>query len=183
MNAILSQLNLAVLLLLAILAGSSLKRRRGWAIGIISVLPIFIYLGRTVLVQIFPILNKLFGELIEFGAADGLSAGNLVRTLIAIIMVVAIAASCFLSMKERRDGAVALIALGAGFASALIIGFSPTVYASGSRTLIFFYYAVFFTCAFVASRNPRHEKSGSLPLALFALSLLAVANTAYSIMA
>ena len=56
-------------------------------------------------------------------------------------IIVCIIMSLLLIFKNLKNN-VALLVFLVGFASRLIIGFSPTIFVSGSRTLIFFEFAM-----------------------------------------
>ena len=70
-------------------------------------------------------------------ALDSATLSSLVLTiLIALYLLVS---SCWMLVKVF-DGYEFLILFLAGFASKFVTGFSPTVFASGPRTLVFFYF-------------------------------------------
>lgn len=104
----------------------------------IAAIPLLIKLGYTFLykTKVFPKVRKL-KEVDWFDKSCWIPIGYLIIIGICIIF-------CIWSL-HRENGKLCIVyilMMGTGVATAVIMGFSPTIYASGKRTMMFLYFAM-----------------------------------------
>lgn len=148
----------------------------------ISYLPLFFILYtsifHTYLSNLFPKLNVFYDTILRFSQPMNeihlLSLRNWLVCLLAISIILSISI-CFLkSFEENKEGKYFFpLLLIAGFLSAIIMGFSSTVYASGMRTFTFINYT-FVILITVICCNLKNREDACLLLML--LSLLQVGS-------
>lgn len=95
--------------------------------------------------SIFPYLNSIVGALTSQGLILNASNCNNLFNVIPIIFSFVVFFSMILSILlifKKLNGNIALLVFLVGFASRVMMGFSPTVFASSTRTSIFFEFAM-----------------------------------------
>lgn len=136
-----------VLWLTALLTFSGRKERRGVFGLLLSLIPVVFYwgIGQT---GNFLLNSGLLtrgrngiGVLAQNRQIPGMSyfSGGLVvfQTLCYLIVLAAVAGTVFYVWGVSEEALLELVILAAGFLSRLVVGFSPTIYASGDRTALF----------------------------------------------
>lgn len=103
-------------------------------------------------VRFFPFLG-FFNELLaqEQVMLTAANCNNLLYTLpviFAFVNFISLGISILLIFKNLKNN-VAIIVFLAGLASRIIMGFSPTVFISGERTMIFFEFAMIIVCILI----------------------------------
>ena len=103
------------------------------------------YFGRSIVTQIFPHITSFYDLLAtEEVLLTAATANNLlyaVPVMFSMLVIVCMIMTILLIFKNLKNN-VALLVFLVGLASRLIIGFSPTVFVSGQRTMIFFEFAM-----------------------------------------
>lgn len=103
------------------------------------------YFGRSIMNNVFSNITSFYDILAQeevlLNAATSNNLLYAVPVIFSMGIIVCIIMSLLLIFKNLKNN-VALLVFLVGFASRLIIGFSPTIFVSGSRTLIFFEFAM-----------------------------------------
>ena len=106
---------------------------------------ILLCFARNITNTAFPFLNSLRALVVEknvmLTAANSNNLLNVVPIVLAFLNITCLILSILLIFKNLKDNIAILVFL-AGLASRLIMGFSPTIFASGARTMIFFEFAM-----------------------------------------
>ena len=116
---------------------------------IVALVPVFSILTLSYFVkninEVFPYFATLRGMLIKeemiLTAGNCNNLFNVVPVVFASINFICIIMSLLLMYKNLKNNTALLVFL-IGFASRLIMGFSPTVFLSGERTMLFFEFAM-----------------------------------------
>ncbi len=83
-------------------------------------------------------LVGLFGENRQLGGLGNYSAGLvLLQAAVYLCLLGCVALTVFFLHGRSEETLFELLILGAGFTSRVLVGFSPTIYASGDRTALF----------------------------------------------
>ena len=104
--------------------------------------PIVISVFSTVdsITKSMPLINDTIRLLTYKGLPNAVTASTVLAVLISIYLILS---SCWMIFKTfGKEQLFPLILFIAGFMSRLAVGFSPTVFASGSRTALFFYITI-----------------------------------------
>lgn len=99
-----------------------------------------------VLTNIFPNINYLFElyskkELI-INVNNNTQLEIYIPMILYLLILISIVIDLYLIFKNTNKGRLTIFIFMVGLASRLIIGFSPTVFASSERTSVFFYYSL-----------------------------------------
>lgn len=141
--------NLSFLLfaLLLFLGAKATKQRRLFLI--IAALPllfslVFGLLG-PVIGKLLPFVGTIRGAMTETGTNPSFSKPmSLVPDLLLFVVCLSVIVSMFRIIVVKKDAWFLLIVLGAGFASRMLMAFTPSVWFSEERTFIFFYFALIY---------------------------------------
>lgn len=124
---------------------------------LISSIPIFITFCHCIVVSAFPIWNKFFfkpEKSFDIGEVEGKSFLIIIYTILTILGFIY---ACYQLIGEEKIcywGSLGLI--GVSYASAVVLGFSPTLYVSAERVFIFFYFSMIFVCYLCVSKTSKH---------------------------
>ena len=116
---------------------------------VVALVPVFSVLTLSYFIlninEVFPYFATLRGILVKediiLTAGNCNNLFNVVPVMFAYINFICIIMSLLLVFKNLKNNMALLVFL-IGFASRLIMGFSPTVFLSGERTMIFFEFAM-----------------------------------------
>ena len=101
--------------------------------------------GRSVAINIFPFFGAfrtlVTEERVMLTAANSNNMTNIIPIVFAFVNINAIILSLLVIFKTLKNN-MALFVFLVGFASRMIMGFSPTIFVSGERTMIFFEFAM-----------------------------------------
>ena len=104
-----------------------------------------------VFANIFPIINNLKNTLTKYGGGISiLHPETWFYDFILIAIGIIVLLSIILSNKEKNSIFICLIIL-IGFASRMIMSFSPTIFASSNRTFIFMYFSLIIASIYMYS--------------------------------
>lgn len=179
MNYYMGSLNPLAVIFFVSLGVAMTKRNSGLVMLFMAWLPLAIMLWQPVFARAYPELLKLFGALHTVTFSTG--HFNQLYFAVCILFLIVSVADILLCTENFRIGLLLLWIIATGFATAEMMGFSPTVYASGDRTFIFSQFAFAAgTLLLVKQKNMadyKHILLGSLSL----LSLLSVADNIWYI--
>lgn len=106
-------------------------------LNIIFILALTIF--KPILLNCFPGFEKPFSILMSSEIPHGQIKATLVAVTISFYLLLS---SCLMLYKVFSKNLFPMIVFIAGFMSRFIMGFSPTIFASGTRTMFFFYMAL-----------------------------------------
>lgn len=160
--------NILILLLLFMFAYLGIKYYSKNILKLIlSLYPIIImsvlYMFKDYFLKIFPSISKLVEKL---GVFTNNVSSNLITDkkallilVMCIVFIVCICVCIIINIKKHYNYLIAIIFL-AGFASRVVIGFSPTIYASSNRTFIFLNYSLIIVIyAIIQNLNIKSQKN------------------------
>ena len=136
---------------------------------VVSLIPVFSILGlcyfKTNVVAIFPFFGTLKElireEQIMLTAANCNNLFNVIPIIFASVNFICIIMSLLLIFKNLKNN-VALLVFLVGLASRLIMGFSPTVFVSGERTMLFLDFSMIIVAILVwqelIKKNDKNDK-------------------------
>ena len=152
-NFILSP-NLPVMLLCVCAAAAVFQKYREPLYRITAALPLFSVLVfgwlRPVIGTVLPALANMENNLAT--TINLKDRSNYLVLMLFLLIFGTIAVSLYLVFRNKKTAVCAMIILAAGICSKLIMAVSPTIYASGSRTEIYLYFA-FLIIAFLILRE------------------------------
>lgn len=133
--------------LLVLLAAKATKQNRVFLS--IAALPLFFSLVFGLLGpvtgKLLPFVGSLRGAMTETGTNPGFSHPmSLVPDFILLIVCLSVVISLYRLFELKRDAWLVLLVLGAGFASRIIMAFTPSIWFSEGRTFIFLYFALIY---------------------------------------
>lgn len=129
----------------------------------------------TELYSLFPWLFGVENTMLTTGVWDIQNPKSIICWLIMLIVVMCILISIVGIISEfPKEGMSILIAIGIGFASRCMMGFSATIWASGDRTYIYLYFAFVIACMYIMKvlSKEKREKINCLVIPLAGLSVL-----------
>lgn len=124
-------------------------------IRIISVLPLLIGLLYSIanLTYTTEWIDKLFMPLEGFYTIDVRSFSVWISVIYFFIIILSMLISLFVIYKNDWYRLIEVVVIiGGGLASALVIGYTPLIYASGVRVFLFFYLTIFLTITLMAEK-------------------------------
>lgn len=136
---------------------------------IVSLVPVFSIFGLTyfsnILFPMFPFLealkNLITAEKVMLTAANCNNLANTIPFIFAATNYICIALSLILIFKKLNNN-VAVLVFFVGLSSRLIMGFSPTVFVSGERTMLFFEFSMIIVSILlwqeIIKKNDKNEK-------------------------
>lgn len=146
--------NFIMLIILGLAAFFTWQKYQTWGPRLIGMIPfIFGVLIETARVVILsPKFACLVNMITGIKIADWISLKNITtgvpgndHYLVAMAMVVfavSLMVMTFILFKDSKKLEIAILVMGAGIMSRVVMGFSPTVYESGARTFLFQYIAM-----------------------------------------
>lgn len=116
------------------------------ACRVVSVIPLAasIIMGpfSSVFAEVLPNLTALKGFMTETGTGlQWTRTSYWIPDGLITCVLLCVLASIFLAFKDKKKAALAIYLLLVGLASRWVMGFSPTIWASGTRTFIFTYFS------------------------------------------
>lgn len=101
------------------------------------------------------------------------------ESIIYFILLICICITIFVVCKDKLKGLLAFVFLMGGFCSKVILGFSPTVYASGNRTGIYLLFCVIISILILIQQllpfmSKKYKLFLNVSLVLCALSMLTI---------
>lgn len=113
----------------------------------ISGIPFFTFMSFNFLDKIFPreleCINALKNSLTKYGSGITLkSPRSAILDLLFVVVIFSMVYSLFFCFENKFNFLFSLGVLSIGFASRMLMGFSPTIWASGERTFLFFYFSM-----------------------------------------
>lgn len=125
-----------------------------WTVRVLGALPLLYYLfsvkALQIIFKLFPSLEiytptQYIGEISSF---DNLTF--YLYCVINLCVLLLVFLDVFLALNKTKVFPIAVLTLGAGIASRVIIGFSPTIFISGDRTAIFLTFSFIIVSALLA---------------------------------
>lgn len=96
---------------------------------------------------IFPAVTIIINSMTKFGTIISLtSIKSWIPDTILLIICLSIITSVCLIFKNKKELIISIFVLILGFGTRMIMAFSPTIWASGSRTFVFMYFAFIICC-------------------------------------
>lgn len=131
----------AVLALLVYLKTKDYKKT------LISALPVLLLFGQAVVRVSHPWFEELFVVPTQATSWDWKDFGTYLPLLFLAICIIGL----LYALRQLSDGSLGkyfwtLLLLGAGLATGVVMGFSPTIYASADRPYIFLYFILIYVC-------------------------------------
>lgn len=126
-------------------------KKRGLSIAFVAAI---IPLAVSVIFGIFGSTVLSNTGIVQF-IKDGLIATGtttIVVNLLILFILVLVCTSIWLSFDDKMTAFVLIYILGVGFATRMIMGFSPTIWASGSRTYMFLECALLFVSTYLFTK-------------------------------
>ena len=173
--------NALVLVLCFLVTKITLKKVTNKIIRFISIIPTFIILALNIFSSAFEgVFNGLkiafdgiqvFTNTVQLDAISVFS--KCLALFISILFVASLLISIFYIFKGNKGILLSIILL-AGYASRFIIGFTPTIYASGLRTFIFLDFSIMIIVLNLLKEidKSEYEKYGYILCGLVILSLI-----------
>ncbi|MCI9175780.1 MAG: hypothetical protein HFH49_12720 [Lachnospiraceae bacterium] len=78
--------------------------------------------------------------------------------------------------NNEKDGLIAASILGIGFGTRMMMGFSPTVWASGSRTMLFWQMALVLASAYLWNRNLGDREQGEMQVLILIFAAMTISG-------
>lgn len=128
---------------------------------LVSIIPLGVVMGYTILIDVFSDFGIIFfvpEETTKYVLRYMIPIGFLV------LIVISMSYSLYVLLGENIQQYLLILGiLGAGLATAVVLGFSPTVYASGTRIFLYFQFALIFACLYCWEKVPdrKQEMSGA----------------------
>ncbi len=127
-----------------------IKKNKSIASYIIGYFPI-LYL--TIFI-VFPDNNPITTVFSGLNSIETIkSISGVVNFILAVAFVVCLLLQCISIFDDIEKKIIIVLILGAGFCSSIVLGFSPTLYASGERIFLFQYFSFIFGELFVVKQK------------------------------
>lgn len=116
--------------------------------------------------KLLPFVGSVRGAMTETGTNPSFSHPmSLIPDLLLIVVCLSGVITLYRVFAVKRDAWLVLLVLGAGFASRIIIAFTPSIWFSGGRTFIYLYFALIYCSVrlfqvILFSQDSRIEKIG-----------------------
>ena len=187
MNIIAGRVDIIVILMAAVICIAVWKCYRNTLLRFLSVFPLIMSMGRSVISRIYLSLGEDAFPLLEQHPAfmeKGNVNWNYCMLFFSVFSVTVTAGLLLILFQSRVKGIMVTVALIMGLASDVVMGFSPTLYASGFRTHIPFWFTATGATLFVISEHRLWEllpeKAVKLTAAL--MIIFAFANVTASLL-
>lgn len=113
---------------------------------IISLIPVLCNFIFSFFVKLFggyvPILSKIKYSLTQYGTGLSLDPSTWIPDIILSLVCISILISLYVIFENKKMTILTIFILLLGFASRMMMSFSPTIWASGTRTFIYMYISV-----------------------------------------
>lgn len=170
----------------ALMAYYILKDNKNILIKLIGIIPFigatFLNLFKNVTDALLPKLSELMSiysknELI-INSFDIKNVTLLIPILIYLVILACILINIFLIFKEEKNTQISLIIIYLlGLMTRFIMGFSPTVFASGERTTLFLYYSFIIIGIMIYKKiMDKYDKAENIQVICSSLSILNLIN-------
>lgn len=131
---------------------------------------------KEILLNMFPNINYLFNTLEYQGISSENTRLNISLFIFGVLFIISIVYMLFVIFKKKK--LLPIFIFIAGVCSRLIIGFSPTVFASANRTAIFLYMAIIISILFILEKL-YNDKIINQKKEIFIISILFVFTIFY----
>ncbi|MGN2368649.1 hypothetical protein ACTFJW_01120 [Clostridium cagae] len=139
-------------------------------ISLIPLLALMIFgMFKSIFKDIFPdlvnLMNNGSNDFLQINAYNFYSKINYLTIILGVIIVGCILISMYLIFENTLKMLIVEIIFLAGFNSRMIMSFSPTIYASSTRTFIFLYFSIILCAVFIfnqISKNTTEKKQKDL---------------------
>ena len=175
--------NIPMLILSIILPILVFRKKKQLIYKIASLIPIVMIISMNFctdfISKVYPGLITILNNIKMYaGTIDKVSIcpTALAALLICLLFIISILISLFGLFEKEKRYLVVLIFL-AGLSSRFIMGFSPTIFASGMRTFIFLNFSIIIILILLVLENKKHIKINLLYTILLLLSAFQIANT------
>lgn len=176
------KLNIVMLILVFIFAILVIKKvEQKWkkAAAIADVLWTCLVAG-VILLQRLGLIGNVF-QWGEYGQNMLASGNDIARAVSAVILLAFLFCELFWLFGNTLQFWISSVIFAAGIASVVMVGFSPTIYASGTRIFIFCDYAILTMAAYVVSELCPDECGKTEKTILIITGLFAVAQAAWTL--
>ena len=187
MNIIAGRVDIIVILMAAVICIAVWKCYRNTLLRLLSVFPLIMSMGRSIISRIYLSLGEEAFPLLAQHPAfleNGNVNWNYCMLFFSVFSVTVTAGLLLILFQSRVKGIMVTVALIMGLASDVVMGFSPTLYASGFRTHIPFWFTATGATLFVISEHRLWEllpeKAVKLTAAL--MIIFAFANVTASLL-
>lgn len=126
------------------------------------------------LISLYPNVSFLYTSLGKYGILSFNNYKSVIVYLIFFLVIVSLMVFLFQLVKKDKKNIDIFCILLVGFGSSVMMGFSPTVWASGSRTAIFFYFSLIISACILLSRYSYKIKN--INTVLVVSSMFAILN-------
>ena len=165
-----AQVNSIFLIVSAVLAVLVGLKTKNLIKTLLSSVPVFCILGYALIRTGHPWYEKIFiipKQTAEWNFKD---PANWFPVIFLIVTVAGMSYALFCLMKEKLETYFYTIAiLGVGLASGIVMGFSPTIYASADRPYIYLYFILMAVCLFCI-RQMRGQIRKEVPVLVLNMS-------------
>lgn len=155
------EVNILILIFSILLSIFIFKKGKNEIIRFISLIPILVYCSFTffpsIIKSIFPHVYELINGAKIYGLSPeslSLSLQSLFIFAVSVIFFVSLLFSIYKLFGKKNNYLMSLVFL-AGLFSRIILGFSPTVFASGMRTFIFFDFSIIIVLSVLFDKNKK----------------------------
>lgn len=178
------ELNILLLILSVILLLVSIYQKKKPIWIFIASMPLMIISMFSVFPNLFASAFPGVGRVIDYAGTFTQMvpyiAFNQVETYmvlgLCLLLIGSITLTCYTCAKEKERLLIPLVAL-AGFASRIMMGFSPTVYASGKRTFLFLNFAFIILIIYFSKELIKNKKFKNIYIGiLVALACMQLVN-------
>lgn len=148
----------------------------------VAMIPNGIILGYSVLSDTYYYYRKIFFVPEQVTRYDAKSLVTYVPIMFLGFMIAGILYTLYRLLGEKMEQYLFIVViLTAGFATAVVMGFSPTIYASAGRVFIYLYFAFIFACAYCYKKASytKQETTAEHKVWMIAAVAWAMANFGY----
>ena len=143
----------------------------------ISGIPFFTFISFNFLDKIFPRelegISALKCSLTKYGSGITLkSPRSIILDLLFLAVVFSVVYSLFLCFENKFNFLFSFGILSIGFASRMLMGFSPTIWASGERTFLFLYFSMIMVSVLVYREINSDKVKGNVYMSLGLLDFI-----------
>jgi hypothetical protein len=166
-------------------------RRPAYAMtaGVPSILMILLGPLRSLTLTLYPDVHLLTDDIERNGLVTVSNRGNvqaLGRYIVWAAMLSLLCAALILLQDHIREILVSFVLIGAGTASRLVLGFSPTIYASASRTFTIMFFCIIGVACYVYANSIRQglispREAGNINRISFLLILCSMINCMFMV--
>lgn len=129
------------------------KKYNDFLFSSLAIIPFIVCMGHSVVGATYKQLEIFFKEVLVVNADTRMSKLNYLSIFVIIFaLVISLCMITFL-FDTILDKVIIIVILLSGIATSIVLGFSPTVYASGERTFTFMYFSILITIIMILKRN------------------------------